>query len=852
MRFILMSVWLVHVTTFTSGQSGQVDFYELQSYMNSVYAGSKAKGGEYKMWKRMEHYMQTRLGDNGELVNTEARKWKVWSQFRKEQLTHDQREYSGNWEFFGPYIVEGNAGIGRINRIAFHPTDPDKIYVGSAGGGLFYTWTHGALWVPLTESLPVNNISGVAIDYTDPDIIYILTGDGDGSFGSARGYGLRKSSMGVLKTTDGGDTWQQTGLVFDETEEVWPFDLVMHPDFPNIMFAVTSTGVYRTLDSGDSWYPTLEGGFFEFHFKPDQPNIVFATGQSNLYRSTTLGLSWDTIPIPLYQDSIAGRFTMAFCQDDPDLIYLAAGPGDTVLFRGLFKSEDAGLTFDLMTNESGLAERQTNVDFSIACSPDDVNDVLVGAVSIYKSTDGGSTLSHSGGTHADIHDFQINPINDRIYVGTDGGLYYSDNFGDDWTFMSEICAITQYYKIAVSQQEANVVIGGTQDNGTNRNLSGATTVFDKIGGKDGMDCAIHPLKDSLMIYSAQNGEFWISNDRGETGDSLVNVTSLPETVGDAWVTPIAWDPADTNVIFVGYDPIYRSFDRGATFNPIPDTISGRRFLHVTAGAERIYAGDTYVVGDENEFQVWKSTDQGDSWSPIHTGEGFPLPSRVISGLCTRPDDPDEIWVCVGGWIDQVKVFRSMDGGENWENMSGSLPNTPINAIILDDASEYSVYIGTDIGIFYLDADLNDWVHFSNGMPIVEVVDLEINYAENKILAGTHGRGIWWGDLYSTCEDVIVVTPVMQDLNLSHFFQASDSVISNVPVDNSFGIQVQYRSGNVVQLTEGFRATAQYGSLFRALNGECGDGGVPAVPLVVPQDTQPAIQTENQSMVRRKD
>jgi hypothetical protein len=483
----------------------------------------------------------------------------------------------------------------------------------------------------------------------------------------------------------------------------------------------------------------------------------------------------------------------------------------------------------------------------MACSPTDVNDVLVGVVAVNRSTDGGATIGHTGGTHADIHDFQINPINDRAYVGTDGGLYYSDNFGDDWTFMSEICAITQYYKISVSQQDANVVIGGTQDNGTNRNLSGATTVFDKIGSKDGMDCVIHPLKDSLMIYSAQDGEFWISNVRGNDEEDLISLSDLDSTVTSSWVTPIAWDPADTNVIFLGYNPIHRSFDRGATFNPIPDTISGGRVLHVTAGSDYLYAGDVYDDG----YQLWKSTDQGDSWSAIHTGDNFPLPTRVITGLCTRPDDPEEIWISIGGWIDQVKVYRSLDAGDTWENMSGSLPNTPVNAIILNDAPAHEVYIGTDIGVFYLDASLNDWIHFSNGLPIVEVADLEINFAENKILAGTYGRGIWWGDLYSTCEDVIVVTPIMQRDDHSYFFQASDTVRSDVIMDNSFGITVMYRSGDAVRLTEGFRAQGRYGAIFRALNGECGDGGVPVVPLAKPEETLPVIQTEIQPVGKRK-
>ncbi len=814
------------------GQILNKNFYQIQKEMDMIYASPEARTGGYKQWKRAEYYLENRLGPHGEIVNAEQRKWDTWEKYLAPLARAPGRAYSGNWEFFGPYLIEGNPGIGRINRIAFHPTDPDILYAGTAGGGLCMTLNHGIDWAPLTESLPVNNISGIVVDYSDPDNVYIFTGDGDGCCGSARLYYLQKSSMGVLKSTNGGDTWQPTGLMFEEPDLIWPYDLVQHPEFPEILFAATNTGVFLTLNAGDSWSQMLETKVFELHFKPDASATLFAISDANVFRSSTLGITWDTIPIPLL-DSLDGRMTLATCTQDPNIMYLVASPetADSAGFRGLFRTIDGGLTFDLVIDTPNIIDFQSSYDLTMACNPLDVNDIILGAVNHRKSTNGGISFTITGGTHADIHDLQINPLNNRLYSATDGGIYYSDDFGTTWTFISEYNAITQYYKMAVSQQDPEVIIAGAQDNGTHRNHELATQDMDRIHHSDGMDCAIHPQYDSLMIYSIQDGKFWISTNQGESEDSLIHASSLPSSVLTAWVTPIAWDPNDTNNIYIGYDPIYRSFDRGATFNPIPDTISGRRILHVApANGQRLYAGDRYTVDENtNSFHLWTSMNQGTTWMPLHTSISFPDTAMVISGLCSHPDDDQEVWITLSGYVSGQKVYRSTDAGATWMNMSGSLPNTPINTFVLENttgASNYAVYVGTDIGIFYTNALLGDWIPFSNGLPVVEISDLEISHSAGKILASTYGRGIWMADLFSSCEEVITVTYSMQNDDHNYFFQASDSIISNVPVDNSFGVQVLYRAGNAVLLTEGFRATKQHGAIFRALNGDCSEGGVP--------------------------
>ena len=813
-----------------SSQQAELNFYELRAEMDMYFAENEKKSG-YKQYKRAEYYFDTRLDKDGSILNIDAKKWSTWNDYRRTISRNSERSYAGDWDFVGPAYHSNHEGLGRVNRIAFHPTDEDILYAATAGGGLWYTPNHGTVWFPLTDGIPVNNLSGVAIDYTNPDIMYILTGDGDGCCGGARSYGLRKPSIGVLKSFDGGDIWSKTGLEFDEQDVVWSYDLKMHPTNPSILFASTDNGLYRSLDGGDSWFLCFTGLINEMEFMVGTPSTIFAVDDDNVYKSTTLGITWsDTVPIPDL-DGAAGRMAITTCASKANTLYLIASPGeDTSVHRGLFISTDAGESFAMVSDSPNIVQNQPNFDLCISCNPNDPNDVLVGAVDIWKSTDAGGNFSIDKSTHADIHELISSPLNDRLYAATDGGVYYSDDFGDSWLFISQWLQITQYYKLAVSQFDDNLIIAGSQDNGTHRD-DNINAIMERIYVKDGMDCAIHPLNDDLMIYSAQNGQFVMSTDGGDSEDSLLFATSLPASVEAGWVTPVAWNPNDANNIMLGFKPIYRTTD-GSTFAPISDTISGLRILHIgTSNSSRVYAGDWYDLDSLNTFHLWTSQDGGDSWTPLHQNVGFPDTTLLISSLTTNPNNSAEVWITVGGWAAGQKVFRSMNAGNSWSNMTGTLPNIPVNTIAYQDPDlgvGDAVYIGTDLGVFYRDVNLGDWIYYWNEMPLVEIADLEIRYSDNKIVAATHGRGIWESDLHSSCIFSYVLPGFIQFTGFSYFFQASNHINSTATIDG-FGSRVIYKAGQQVTLQDGFHATAHNGAFFKAVNGDC-IGGIESAIL----------------------
>lgn len=789
--------------------------------------------------KRLEWYWHSRLDADGQTVNAAALNQKAAKVAEKMTMPADpgQRSFSGDWTFAGPATLLPNyySGIGRVNRIAFHPTDTAIIYAATAGGGLWMTPNHGTVWYPMSDYITVNNISGIVVNAEDPDILYILTGDG--ATGGAGNLGFQKSSVGVLKSLDGGGTWSTTGLSWGEQERIVGFDLVGSPVDSDHLLTCASDGIYVTTTGGAEWVKTYARQIYSARFKPEEPNVVYAVGRDFLYRSSDAGETWeDSIQVPLIEGR-RGRMTLDISPNDPNLIYVIAGPGSDSLatFRGLFMYDEGNDTLMQMSNspnltvldESGPGD-QSWYDLSLVVDPENANRLMMGAVHMHRSQDGGVTWfeipkDEENTYHDDVHFLIVHPITGSLYAGTDGGIYYSPDFGDHWTYISEYMSATQYYRIAVSQQDPYITIGGMQDNGTNMKTANHTE-FTKIYNKDGMDCAIHPLDDDLMIYSSQNGEFALSVDGGMSEDSLINVKSLPG-VQASWVTPIAWDPNNPNNIWIGYRPLYFSNDMGQTFQPIADTIGGRMIMHIgTNNPDRLYASDVYRVNGNNSVRLWTSDDGGDSWVACHDANTFPDSNLIITGLTTNPDNSAQVWISVGGWNADQKVYRSLDGGFTWSNMTGNLPNTPVNAIIYHATGGVpgdAVYIGTDIGVFYRNNNLGNWKYYSNRLPKVEVSDLEISYVANKLRIGTYGRGIWESDLFSGCQGQIVLNEFNQFTGVSYEFQANQFIQAQGVIIDGEGSEVRYRAGNMILLKEDFRALSGKGAFFKASIGPCG-------------------------------
>jgi photosystem II stability/assembly factor-like uncharacterized protein len=853
MRFLVLMGTVLLFTQASAQERGRLpwelwlnphtrDFSAIQDTVEQYFAShGTGKLSGYKQWKRWEELMHTRLDTEGRLTNYAGRNLAADRRLRKKESTMRAFVNGGNWQIVAPtdgyYGDGGSPGLGRVNVIAFHPTDPNTIYAGTPAGGLWRTTDLGVSWHPLTDGIPRLGISGIAIDYNQPATIYILTGDGDGG---------DTFSVGVLKSTDNGQSWHPTGLSWPADLLVLGYKLAIHPQDPSILLAATNGGLLRTDNYGVSWTTVQNGAFVDIEFKPDNPAVVYATTTDTFYRSVNHGLTWTEMNtgLPINESRVAISVTPA----NPNYIYYLAGPGGpTGSFKGLYRSVDSGSTWGVRSTMPNILDGsltgndpcfdgcdQATYDLAIAVDPKDPEEVITGGVNVWRDeSSGGSNMqliTHWQDfqafeyTHGDIHDL-IFQDNNTLWCASDGGVYRSLDDGLTWTDMSTVgvsngLAITQFYRIADYPGDPNLIVGGTQDNGTNK-WTGTDDIW-HFASADGMDCMINYNNADTVYFCIQNGGL-----RKTTDGGITHYPIKPSSTNGAWVTPIAMDPVDPEIIYGGYlDTIWRSDNGGVggSWTPMVPAMTGERYSRLC-----VAPSNRDVIYAATPLHLYRTVNGGGSWTEI-TGTLGVDTTTIITGITTDVNNASDVWVTIGGYDDGNKVYYSGNSGNTWTNISGTLPNVPVNNIAYDDyeVSDNSVYLATDIGVFYRNGSMTDWVPFRNGLPIVPVRDIEVHVSAQKIRIGTFGRGIWESDLFTTCPASLTLT----DANLPEsgvqgyrYYQASGTITSSRTLDAGIATEEIYQAGSYIDLTEGFHAIFGVKN-FHAKLGGCTDG----VPL----------------------
>ena len=840
-------------------------FTEIAEAMNRHYINAGKNSPGYKQFKRWEWYYTTRTGTNGIIVDNAGLNKQAYLNSSINRINNVNRTEAntGSWSPVGPTLINSTGrGIGRANRLAFHPTDVNTLFLATASGGLWKTTNAGLTWHPLTDGIPNLCLSGVAVHPTNPDIIYILTGDADaGGGGKDLPYG--KYSSGVLKSYDGGNHWTYTGLQWSETENKMAFKIVIHPINPEILMVPTSEGIYRTTNGGATWSNSNSGTYFwDIEFKPGDPSIVYAGGHINnasvyLYKSTDNGQTFTnntTIAGIWGSSSRNNRIAIAVSPANPVYVYALLGPSTGEgTFNGLYRSTDEGDNFSLRTQSPNILGRamagdddqhQAAYDLCLVVSPTNANRIATGGIRLWTSINGGTTMvAHDENVtllnyyHGDLHDLIYHPLNNSLlYMIGDGGIYKSTDHGDSWNDANGTgLQITQYYRIGTDVSgvpfSENTMIGGNQDNGTNKR-TGSNGIFIRLDGSDGMDCYIDPDDNSKYVWGKQDGVVIKSYNSGASSLTAAKPDIMPFTAVGTWCTPVAEVAGNANELVIGYRPLTLASDVTGTFVYQPfyhsggGAVSGRTFVRTARGnADRIYAGDNEMTSTNSFTQkAYTTTNKGSSWTEIYSG----FNEVPFTDLTFNADNGSEMWMSFGGYDAALKIKYSNNGGSSWTNVTGSLPNVPVNCIVFDDNNGSpggAVYIGTDIGVFYRDNNLGDWIPFSNGLPVVEVTDLEIHNTEGLLRAGTYGRGIWETSVYNSCVSSITLNTGNTQSNTPYYFQASTDIQSTA-FHAGTGGNVFYKAGVEMELTPGFQAIGAPGNVFKATIGPCG-GGVPS-------------------------
>ncbi|MDX1477540.1 MAG: hypothetical protein R3301_07510 [Saprospiraceae bacterium] len=833
---ILMGVSVFAQTRLEDKLQGVNDLRAIMEIVDQHYTDLQRQGidrlpGEpkWKHWQRWAWYMSSRLGENGEFVDISRR---LSGAHARMQHTHPVRSTVSDWSFIGPSLSTyanswgvGN-GIGRVDRVVFHPSDANTIYIGTPAGGLWRTTDGGTTWEPLTDFLPSTGISGIVVSHANPNVLYILTGDGDSNIpgGFVNDWAYIRPSIGVLKSTDGGTTWNQTGTLTNNT--FYGFRLIQDPNDADILFAATSTGIFRTTNGGDTWQNVRGGKHYDIAFKPGDSDRVYATKPGGVRYSVNGGTNWNLATLDSTINS-NGRVELAVTPDDPTVVYLIAGPRiDSTMFNGIFRSTDSGENYVQMTNApnilSGASDGigdgdQSQYDLAICASPTNSDHIFTGGVIIWKSLNGGMTVANvttlwedPGETwyvHPDVHDLAFNPLNNHLYAATDGGLYVSTNLGFDWTDLSEGIETTQIYHMTGVASDFNRLLIGNQDNGVKLRTANNAN-FMHLNSGDGFDGSFVAGDPSQFYVTVNTGvdRYW---------NNGLNRTAISPGTG-TWYNTVVAHIVDPNMVFVGSDTVFRSPDQGATWDTLG--ASGTWAIATApSNGNRLYTAGAGWFGPSPNGRVYRSDNTGTSWDTISLNPGFPSSFNKVTDLAVRPTNSFTIWASFGGFSNGTRVVRSTDGGANWTDMSGTLPAVPVNCLAVDD--DGSAYAGTDLGVFYRAPSMSDWIPFSNHLPVVPVTDIVIYNTELRV--STFGRGVWKSPKPNTCS---VAIGLSGSLSGDQYHEASFSISSDAVIEGGVGTWVAFKAGDQIQMTPGFNAKS--GNVFKAYLGTCASGGVP--------------------------
>ncbi|WP_117210772.1 WD40/YVTN/BNR-like repeat-containing protein [Allorhizocola rhizosphaerae] len=666
------------------------------------------------------------------------------------------------WQLLGP----SNIG-GRLIDLVLDPKTPGIVYVAAGTGGVWKSTDGGVTMSSVWPDRLPQSLGALAIA---PDgTLYAGTGEPDHGGGGSY-YGT-----GVYRSTDGGAHWHSLGL--SDTGAIGRIRI--DPADPRRIFVAAQgrlfdtggeRGVYLSENGGKSWRKVLDGlnsstGAIDLAINPANPDIVLAAmwdklrfpdGReyggpgSGVYRSTDGGQTWARIGAPLpAPETEPGRIGVAFAQSDPNRAYAITNDRIGNL-TGFFVSNDAGATWIRpMTGEPALDSGDGGFAWWFArlwVDPNDADHLFSAGVPMMESRNGGANwvASPGGRFHVDQHAMAWDPHHPgRVYIGNDGGLYWSDQNGDvtgTWTAAS-YQPYMQFYAMDVSVQDVTRVSGGTQDNNSLRSWGG--TDWNAYRGGDGMFNRINPVDHNNVFACAQNGACVRSDDGGNT---ITNIRPRFAGTRFNWASPLEIAAGDPSTVYFGSNILNRSDDRGVTWRAVSPDLTGGPSPRGTFGTITTIGiapsdKETVYVGTD-DGRLWVTRDGGGAWTQL-TDPG--LPQRWVTRVTVDPDDANTAWVTYSGfkWESETQphVLMTTDGGAHWTDISGNLPQAPVNDVIRHPKHRKWLYIGTDMGVFFTPNLGRTWLKVGKSFPAVPVTDIHYHAPTGTLFAATFGRSI---------------------------------------------------------------------------------------------------------------
>lgn len=685
------------------------------------------------------------------------------------------------------YRSIGPAAGGRVSRVAGVPGDPTVYYAATASGGVWKSADAGATWKSVFDEQPVSSIGSIAVAPSNPNIVYVGSGEANIRGNVAAGNGIYKSG-------DAGKTWTH---VWKQEGQIGT--MVVHPSNADIAYAAVlgkafgpnaERGVYRTKDGGRTWQQVLkkdpDTGASDVALDPNNPSIVFAglwqarrkpweltSGGpgSSLHMSRDGGDTWKALTGSGLPEGTWGKVGVAVAPSDGRRVYalIEAEKG------GLFRSDDGGDNWTLV-NPSRLIRQRAWYYSTLTIGPTNAEEVYFPQVPMLRSIDGGKTLEVVKGLHhGDHHDLWIDPQNPkRMIAANDGGVDISTNGGETW--YAPPLAISQFYHVSVDTRRPYHVAGAMQDLGTaqgpSMSLTGAIALdeWHGVGGGEA-GYVVSDWSDPNVVYA---GEYLgiITRYDHRTGDAR-NVSAWPENPSGhggvdmkyrfQWTAPIAISPHDPKVVYHGAQVVLRTVDGGQQWDAIsPDLTrndkskqqwSGGPITGDNTGVETY--GTVFAIAESPKTRgvIWAGSDDGlvhvtrdggKQWTNVTAAMGGLPEWGTVSAIEPSPFDAGTAYVAIDAHrLDDGRpyLYKTANYGTSWTRLDAGLPRDEYLHVVREDPSKKGqLYVGTERGVMFSTDDGSHWQPLKLNLPTVAVHDLVVK--DDDLVVGTHGRSIW--------------------------------------------------------------------------------------------------------------
>ncbi len=691
------------------------------------------------------------------------------------------------WRSIGP----ANMG-GRIADVEGVPGDPNVVYVASASGGLWKTTNGGVKWTPIFEREGTISIGDIALAPSNPEVVWVGTGESNVrnsvSFGD-----------GVYKSTDGGKTWQHMGL--KESERVSA--IAIHPQNPDIVYIGAlghafgpneERGVFMTTDGGKTWSKTLyidnQHGVADLDIDPTNPNILYAgmwsferkpwthrsgSEKGGVYKSIDGGRTWKKLENGL--PKLMGRIGVRVAPSNTNVVYAIVESKDGTLYR----SDDRGETFRNVSKQESIVSRGFYYT-TVRVDPTNENRVFAVASTLFVSVDGGRTFrSITSRSHIDFHALWIDPKNPkRMWHGQDGGIGVSYDGGESWEAVYNM-PLGQFYQVhADNRQPFYYVMGGLQDNGSwtgpsrTREPSGIMNDdWRMVSFGDGFYVINHPDNPELYLSESQGGDIVWTDFRTREQQS-VNPWGRGSGGGPAagqkfrwnWNAPVVFSPHEKTTVYFGGNVLFKTPDFGKTWEQIsPDlTTNDPEKLKDAGGPVAIenttaeYHSTIITVAESpvQKGQIWVGTDDGNLQVTTDGGKNWTNLVKNVSGLAANSPvshvEPSRVNANTAyvsferHMFDDFRpyIFKTTDSGKTWSSIAGNLPAKAYVQIVREDPKNTNLlYAGTELGLFASYDGGRNWIPLNlKNLPNVAVHDIVVHPRENDLILATHGRSLW--------------------------------------------------------------------------------------------------------------